>query len=177
MFRAVLLVSFVLAFSASAEDSALVKAVDFWRVLPSTNSLVTSNWTQVDYDESAWPLRQASFITSYADYIGAAELTVLSEDAVTYCFRKTFQITDPSFVKSLALRADYESGFVAYLNGREVARRGFVQSTQPVPLGIPANEHVRGPTEMIDVSSGFGALRPGKNVLAIQLHSAAPDLP
>ena len=176
MLRAVLF-SFVVSLSAFAEDSALVKAVDFWKVLPHTNSLVTTAWTQPDYDDSAWPIRQASFVTSYGNYIGAGEITVLPENVITYCFRKTFQIADPSFVKWLALRVDYESGFVAYLNGVEVVRRGFGPSTQPIPLGAPANEHARGPTEIIDVSDGVSALRAGTNVLAIQLHSAGPDLP
>jgi len=177
MFRAVLLVSLALAFSASAEDDAFVKPADYWRVIAYTNSLVTSNWTQIDYNDAAWPRLQASFVTSYNGDPGGVENTALAEGVVTYCFRKTFQISDPSFVKWLALRVDYQSGFVAYLNGTEVARRGFVASTQPAPLGAPANAHFRGPTEIIDVSSGIGALQGGTNVLAIQLHSAGPDFP
>jgi hypothetical protein len=178
MFRAVFLITLALAFSSVAEEHVLIKPIDTWRVQAFTNSLVSSNWTQIGYDDSAWPLLPAGFATSYdASYPGASEVTILPENVLTYCFRKKFQIDDPLFAQWLALRVDYESGFVAYLNGAEIARRGFSASTGPIPLGTPANAHPRGPTEILNVSEAAALLVPGDNVLAIQLHSAGPELP
>lgn len=179
MFRAVLLL-LVLASTIIAEDSAFVKPTAYWRVLPvSTNnpSQPQPGWTGLDYDDSSWTNLQASFVTTFIYVPGSAEQTILPQDAVTYCFRSAFQVEDPSFVKWLTLRIDYESGFVAYLNGREIARRGFPTNTAEISLGAPATPHPRGPTELIDVSSGIAALASGTNVLAIQLHSAGDDLP
>lgn len=179
MLRAVFLLM-ALGFSAFAEDAALIKPTDFWRVLPySTNNPAepAANWRSVDYDDSSWTNLQASFVTTHPTYTGGSEQTVLPQDTVTYCFRKTFQVIDPSFVKWLTLRIDYESGFVAYLNGVEVARRSFPTNATEIPLGSPANPHPRGPTELIDISGGITNLQAGTNVLAIQLHSAGDALP
>src|ERR1041385_4112129 len=179
MFRAVFLLSLALACPLFGEDYAFVKAVDYWRVQGYTTNSVEPQpgWTQANYDDSSWPLLQASFVTTFPGGQGTAERTVLPENVATYCFRKTFAISDPTFVEWLTLRIDYESGFVAYLNGAEIARRGFEPGAEPVPLGTPATKHMRGPTELIDVSDARAALQAGTNVLAIQLHSAGTNLP
>lgn len=41
------------------------------------------------------------------------------------CFRRTFTVADPSALHSLKLMMKYEDGFVAYLNGTEIARANF----------------------------------------------------
>ena len=42
----------------------------------------------------------------------------------TAYFRKEFVVSDdPNAITSLTLRANYDDGFVAYLNGQEIARR------------------------------------------------------
>lgn len=173
MFRAVFF-SLALALSASAEDHALVKATNYWRVLGVTSggTQPDPNWTQPDFDDSTWPLFQASFVRRGINYLGTAETTILPEGPQTFCFRAPFKVEDPGFVKWLSLRIDHESGFVAYLNGREVARRTFPISTAPVPLTTFSDFHTRGPTETIDLSEHIAKLLPGTNVLAIQLHTA-----
>ena len=79
--------------------------------------------------------------------------------------------------ETLTLRVNYDDGFVAYLNGVEIARRN-------VPDGEPKFDTVaasqRAPHEpfqaqSIDVSSFLNQLRPGRNILAIQAINATPD--
>lgn len=179
MLRAVFL-SMALALSVFGEDYAFVKPGDFWRVTPYLTNAAPeprTNWTELNYDDTAWPLFRASFVRSGIGSPGTGEQTFLALGPTTFCFRKTFQISDPKFIEWLTLRIDYESGFVAYLNGVEIARRGFPASPEPVPLGIPAVFHPRGPTELIDVSAHAPALHSGTNVLAIQLHSAGESYP
>jgi 3',5'-cyclic AMP phosphodiesterase CpdA len=179
MLRAVFLL-LALGFSAFAEDYAFVKPNDFWRVLPySTNNPAEpkDGWTQVDYDDSTWANLQAGFVSTFSGFPGTAEQSILQENVTSYCFRDLFTISDPSFVQWLSLRVNYESGFVAYINGTEVARRSFPADLNPVPLGAIASVHVRGPTETINVSSAIPNLHPGTNILAIQLHSAGTNLP
>src|SRR5947207_2797219 len=57
------------------------------------------------------------------------EVTSLLEDMPSHylsaCFRMKFTVRDPAAIRWLLLRIDYDDGFVAYLNGTEVARRGF----------------------------------------------------
>src|SRR6266508_3967098 len=70
------------------------------------------------------------------------------------------------------LRLDYDDGFVAYLNGAEVARRGF-DSNATVNFDTVA--HVNGQMlgEEIDLSSFTNLLVAGDNVLAIELHNSS----
>jgi hypothetical protein len=179
MFRAVFLsLIWALAISLLAEDHVLVKQGDLWRVQAwKTNSVEPkAGWTELNYDDSTWQALPASFSTPTSSGPGFPEQTTLSADNIrTFVFRKTFHITDPAFVRWLALRIDYESGFVAYLNGVEIARRGFDASTNPPALGAAAVRHFRGPTELIDLASFIPTLKAGDNVLAVQLHTDGVD--
>ena len=178
MLRAVFL-SMAMAFSAMAESPILIKPNDFWRVIGVTNAgSLPENWTDAEYDDSGWPVRQSGFATSWGPYPGHAEQTGLPQNVPTYAFRKQFTVEDPEAVKTLGLRINYEHGFAAYLNGFEVARRSLpTNGTGRVPLGEPATAHLRGQTEVIDLTERGAALREGTNVLAIQLHSAGVEAP
>jgi len=65
---------------------------------------------------------------------------------------------------------DYVSGFVAYLNWNEIARRGV--AGDPPALDAIATAHARYATEELNVSEHRNVLVAGTNVLAIQLHGA-----
>ena len=83
---------------------------------------------------------------------------------------------------SLSLRMKYDAGFVAYLNGTEVARRNSPGNAGE-PLAFNATATAERSTaetlafEQIDLTASIGLLNPGgANVLAIQgLNSAAGD--
>jgi hypothetical protein len=76
--------------------------------------------------------------------------------------------TELSRITELTLRIKYDDGFVAYLNGAQVARANF--------SGTPAWNSKAGPSrsdsvavvfEDIDISDFLGSLEPGDNLLAI----------
>ncbi|TKJ33425.1 MAG: hypothetical protein CEE38_20705 [Planctomycetes bacterium B3_Pla] len=79
---------------------------------------------------------------------------------------------------SMTLRIKYNDGFLAYINGVEVARRNF--SGRPTwnsnaETVRPASEALE--FESIDISASLGALKQGGNLLAIQgLSSSATDV-
>jgi hypothetical protein len=91
--------------------------------------------------------------------------------------RISFQVDDPAAFGGLALRMKYEDGFVAYLNGEEVARRNApaalawnspAASNRPLELAPRAEE--------INLTSHLGRLLSGANVLAIHgLNDAASN--
>jgi hypothetical protein len=90
--------------------------------------------------------------------------------------RSPFNVTDTPDTLNLNVR--YDDGFVAYLNGVEVARR----NAPATPLwnsvaGTNRNFLAATAIESIDISSGIAALQAGANVLAIQLLNAATDNP
>ena len=93
--------------------------------------------------------------------------------------RVPFTVTDPAAQDVLVLRMRYDDGFVAWLNGTEIARRNAPAGAVPA---FNAAATAAGPagaalvTEEIDVSRYAPLLVPGVNVLAIQgLNAGAAD--
>ena len=85
--------------------------------------------------------------------------------------RKKFTLQDDQWIKSLVIRVDYRDGFVAYLNGTEIARRGLAgELGQPVPFNALASAHYRGNPELIDLEPYKQLLVKGENILAVQAH-------
>jgi 3-phytase len=76
----------------------------------------------------------------------------------------------------LSLEIDYDDGFVAYLNGTEIARRQMGNPGAPVAYNTGALiDHPAGTLENINLTSFINLLRPGENVLAIQAHNKGPN--
>jgi hypothetical protein len=108
--------------------------------------------------------------TGYEDYL-SIDLDRLMYGINSSCYiRVEFAFSgDRDALDLMTLNMQYDDGFVAYLNGTEVARRNFV--------GEPAwNSSAAGSRsdldavvfESIDISGSLPRLRVGKNVLAIQ---------
>ncbi len=83
--------------------------------------------------------------------------------------RKTFNISDASTATGMTLRIDYDDGFVAYINGQEVARALMPAGTPDYDTG--SSGHEAGTPEIFDLGSYTGNLVSGTNVLAIEIHN------
>ena len=92
-----------------------------------------ADWVKLDFDDSAWRIaRGRQFhvgdrrvlagtpIDGTDVYLRGTDSFV--EEVGLICHRATFKVNDPAKVKALALSLTYRGGFVAYLNGTEVAR-------------------------------------------------------
>ena len=83
--------------------------------------------------------------------------------------RAEFEVSDPRVIEELALRVRYDDGFLAHLNGTEVARHGAPAS--PVWNSTATTRHQDNYAilfEQIDLTGVKSLLRLGTNVLAIQ---------
>ncbi len=91
--------------------------------------------------------------------------------------RIPFEVGDPTALETVQLRIQYNDGFVAYLNGQEVARRNAPDLTLWNSAATDSREIGESLAyEEIDVSAHLGALREGPNVLAIHgLNATAAD--
>ncbi|MBL9134721.1 MAG: chitobiase/beta-hexosaminidase C-terminal domain-containing protein [Verrucomicrobiales bacterium] len=84
-------------------------------------------------------------------------------------FRMPFQVPDGATFNSLQLRLQFDDGFVAWLNGVEVARRN-----APAALAWDAGSNAErsaeqaGTPEAVDLTPSLSLLTGGTNVLAIQ---------
>ena len=127
---------------------------------------------------NALELTRASFSTLVSTNVKAA---MLNNNSSAYV-RTAFNVASLATVDKLLLDMQYDSGFVAYLNGTEVARRN-----APTAIGVPPAYNAsatleRGVSEAItketiDISAFKNLLVAGSgNVLAIQaMNSAASD--
>jgi hypothetical protein len=172
MFR-VGVVAVAFAWAVLADDLALVPAGAEWRWWPgrSEASSPVEAWRGLMFDDGAWAVGAAGFA-----WAGGDETTLLptASDYTSVYFRHQFAVEDPTAVAWLVLRLDYAGGFVAYLNGTEVARRGLGPAGMPVPYNAAADSHYDGVPELIDLTAHVAILRTGINVLAIQWHNSLP---
>jgi hypothetical protein len=111
------------------------------------------------------PLNARKLNPRVATDLGA---TMRNVNATAY-FRFHFNVADPNGLDILLLRMAYDDGFVAYLNGAEIARRnapGTTAFNSSATSKRPGGAALT--SEEIDVSAYAALLLPGDNVLAIQ---------
>lgn len=110
--------------------------------------------------------------TSPADYQNLINTTVPSGTTSVYV-RYTFGIPDQATIDafdSLTLKAQYDDGYVAYLNGVKVASPN--APTDPVYNSTASTTHddnLAAGFEPIDITNHLGELQIGNNVLAVQM--------
>ncbi len=119
--------------------------------------------------------------SAYGDLIGTdVEVEMAGLNASAF-IRVPFNVANPLDYDTLHLRMKYDDGFVAYLNGTEVARRNAPGVPGVAPAwdaaatgGHPNPLAVR--YEAINISNHLGLLQAGTNVLAIHgLNERADD--
>ena len=149
-----------------------VTAGSSWKYRAVPASLGTA-WREADYADGVWPDGAAPL--GYGE-AGLATVVPYGPDPtnkyVTTYFRKAFALAeDPAALTRLTLEAVYDDGFVAYLNGVEVARRAMPAGA--ASYGTLADDHESGAFETIELgTAGIALLRQGQNLLAVELHQA-----
>ena len=158
---------------ALAYEGTLVRVGDSWKYFKGTNapSALRTAWQQITFDDSTWLTGVGGFsIGQQYD-----ENTLLFDMPTRYLsafFRKKFTVNELQGMKWLTLRIDYDDGFLAYLNGTEVARRGFASGAD-VSFDTPAASLGRTWGEEINLTAFTNLLVTGENVLAIELHNSS----
>jgi hypothetical protein len=106
--------------------------------------------------------------------------TIMQNINSTAYIRVPFEVTNVAAMNFLTLRMKYDDGFVAYLNGVQVAGRNYSFFPDPltwnsVATATRADSDVN-EGEDIDISGFAGLIQPGTNVLAIHgLNFTAAD--
>ncbi len=133
----------------------------------------SSNWTSSDFDYSSWATGAGGI--GYGDN---DDNTIISPTTSLY-LRKDFEVIDLGLVEMAVLHADFDDGFVAYLNGTEIARSNLGSKGQVPSHNELAHEQREAmiyqgklPEEFALYPPKVGQLLlPGKNTLAIQVHN------
>src|SRR6266568_3593112 len=115
--------------------------------------------------------------TSYRPFIKTDVQSQMSDVNSTAYIRVPFSASNPAALQSLTLRMMYDDGFVAYLNGQEVARRNAPATPQWNSAATAPHPNSQAIVfEDINISDHLSALLTGGNVLAIQgLNQSAGD--
>ncbi|MEO8426231.1 MAG: lamin tail domain-containing protein [Verrucomicrobiota bacterium] len=137
------------------------------KLLVPRDDTLGDSWTDSGFDDSTWISSQ----------IASNIQTVMSNINATVYVRIPFVVADPAAIDFLTLRMKYEDGFVASLNGGEVARRNAPDSPAWNSSATAARlDSDKVEFEDFDLSGAVGLLHVGENVFAIQgLNSQVAD--
>ncbi len=119
--------------------------------------------------------------TSISQLLGTNIQSQMSDVNSSFYTRVNFNVSNPADLDQLTLRMRYDDGFVAYLNGTEIARKNTPGAVgAPVAYNAVATANRSGDevltAEEFDVTSFLSLLTPGQNVLAVQgLNASASD--
>ena len=150
-----------------------VYAEDTWNYFVGTTPPPDS-WNQLSFDANSWNTGPGGF--GYAD---GDDNTVIV-NTLSVFFRKTFNVSSLEEILSLAIHADYDDGFVIYINGIEILRSANmgdpgsqVTYQQTADTDHEAVMYQGGAPEVFILYPNEldGALSSGENVLAIQVHN------
>ena len=179
---------------------ALVWLVGFW-VLPVSAERIISegdiwrfrngwsfaypgaSWTTIGYDDSVagWFSLPGGF--GYGDGDDTTVLNDMLNAGTTFYTRKKFVVNNPAALNFMTLGVDYDDGFVAFINGVEVARRNVNGAVTNTTVAAGNHEASKGEgssnpqeKEFISITNNLANLLvAGDNVLAVSGHNVSSN--
>jgi uncharacterized repeat protein (TIGR02543 family) len=144
-----------------------------WKyILPGDT--VSTDWKAPAYSDIDWLTGNSGF--GYGDN---DDNTSVLEGTVSIYTRKTFNLSALDNISSILLHVDFDDGFVAYLNGVEVARTNLGEANSDVTydqLAVPDHEAMmyQGLQPVVfDISAYKNSLVIGENILAVEIHNSS----
>jgi hypothetical protein len=154
--------------SPAIDHKILISTNSEWRYIVGEHP-VGRDWTRFEFNASNWKTGTAGF--GFGDVAFKTQLSELRGKAASIYLRKEFTIDQTDKVTEMGLWIDYRDSFIAYVNGREVARVNVGRSAGRNAQKIKLREG----SGFVYVSlKDLAGLRDGANVLAIEAHTA-PD--
>lgn len=150
------------------DEIVIIETNEVWRYRKGTEEY-PQGWKFPGFDDAAWESGPTGI--GYADGDDRTVLDDMLGGYISFAARRAFAVL-PQTLESLGpvvLEMDYDDGFVAYLNGEEVARAELGNPGEDVPFDLDAGNHEAGTPESFVVP--ISALIAGENVLAVQVHN------
>lgn len=145
-----------------------------------------SEWKNVDFDDSDWQSADSAVI-GYGWPKATRHFmdSVVIEKCSSLYVRIIFDIETVENQKNWSLNVDYDDGFVVYLNGYEIARKNlgkpgdYITYDRLADRSHEATIYRRYDSPVnglyIDSTVVKASIKPGKNVLAFQVHNDSID--
>lgn len=151
--------------------SELIAPGDTWKFSRGTEppSDPADAWKDTDFNDSLWETGDSGF--GYGDDDDVTVLDDMRDNYVTVYLRKEFSVPSSSGDEVVQLVIDYDDGFIAYLNGREVARRNMPDG--PATYETGASSHEAGTPVTIALGTVGDLLNEGSNLLAVEGHNTS----
>jgi hypothetical protein len=155
------------------------QSIDHWETIIQTGDNcqyfipqqdIGRDWITKNFDDSGWTTAQSG--VGYGDN---DDNTTIPSGVNSIYIRYSFQVEQLAQIASLVLDMDYDDGFIAYLNGTEIARANV---EDPVSWNITLNDHHEAtmysggrPERFIIDQPIPELLTAGTNVLAVEVHN------
>lgn len=164
---AILLLSLSSVLAQIDHWESVIKAGNTFNYLVPT-SQPSTQWTQFDFDDSDWNQGASGF--GYGD---DDDNTVITNPSITVYLRKTFEIMDINSIEEVLFHMDYDDGYVAYLNGMEIAR-DLVSNDIPAfdqPADGLHEAALYAGSIPVAIALDRSLLTQGQNLLAVEVHN------
>jgi len=131
-----------------------------------------SNWNDIGFDDSAW-VEGPTGIGYSDDVTYPTILADMQGGYASFYVRRIFNIPDPSSIVAFEFGVRYDDGFIAYINGQEIARSSnMTQSSYAHNEFVDSSHDEEAPEEVFLINAAdVPSLVAGENVLAIQVHN------
>jgi len=152
----------------SAPAALVINMNSDWRYVPGSYDPI-GNWRVNGYAlHASWPLANAPFY--YGEALSGTRLTDMEGNYSCVLMRKTFVVTNLAQITGMELRSLSDDGFIAWINGVEVAR--FNVTGSPLGCGL-ADGPVEAAVRLHTLPNPSTYLVTGTNTLAIQAINAS----
>jgi hypothetical protein len=155
------------------EGNDIIGRGESWKFFKGTEppSAPPDAWTAVGFDDSQWQAGPAGF--GYGDNDDATVLNDMQGNYVSVYIRKEFSGSSLSPDEGLTLEVDYDDGFIAYLNGVEVARANMPAGGAAGYNTTASSAHEAGSPETFVLATAGKLLNAGSNILALEGHNTS----
>lgn len=146
-----------------------------WRY-HSSGASPGAGWASLLYDDSLWPVGFAQLGYGEGD-----EATTISFGAnpaskfLTAYFRARYNLADPGVARRPTLKVLCGDGAVVYFNGAEIGRVNMPGGTVGVATRASSDLSGAAGNAWHEFPFPWNLLRPGANVVAVEVHLARPD--
>jgi hypothetical protein len=150
----------------AVDHKILIPKNSEWRYLAGDHPR-GRDWTQPQFNDSSWSKGTATF--GFGDGTVRTEISSPRGRPASVYLRRDFTIDQADKVTELGLIIDYKDSFIAYINGREVARVNVGRSSGRNAQKIKPRDD--NGYSYVTIKS-LSPLRDGVNTLAIEAHTA-----